>query len=197
MNKVAVLLHHQTTLIMKTQTFKQTAKVGVAGSLFNQLMANNQSIPEVGKGATQLHYSDRSCYEVIEVSPDLKTVRLEELDAEAAVKPSPIGHQNWILKPTGRFITVEWKYGSWKRICRPIVFTKEFIEEANDNGFAAVAAYLRKKDSATFKKIFTREDGEPAGTAQKVVEGITRKSKTYSTIKLLFGVKDYYYDWSF
>ena len=182
---------------MKTQTFRQTAKVGVAGSLFNQLMANNQSIPEVGKGATQLHYSDRSCYEVIEVSPDLKTVRLEELYAEAAVKPSPMGHQNWILKPTGRFITVEWKYGSWKRIGRPIVFTKEFVEEANDNGFVAVAAYLQKKDPAAYKKIFTREGGQQAVTAQKVVKGITRQSKTYETIKLLFGVKDYYYDWEF
>lgn len=187
---------------MKTQTFKQTAKVGVAGSLFNQLMANNQSIPEVGKGATQLHnYSDRSCYEVIEVSPDLKTVRLEELDAEAAVKPSPIGHQNWILKPTGRFITVEWKYGSWKRIGRPIVFTKKFVEEANDNGFFSVAAYLQKNYSEVYKEIYFFKDKE--GREQhsvmpcKVVEGITRQSKTYKTIKLLFGVKDYYYDWEF
>jgi len=31
----------------------QRAKVGVAGSFFNQLMSNNASIPEVGKGYDQ------------------------------------------------------------------------------------------------------------------------------------------------
>lgn len=45
-------------------------------------MGNNQTIPVVGEGATSLHYSDRTCYEVIEVSEDLKTVKLEALDAE-------------------------------------------------------------------------------------------------------------------
>jgi hypothetical protein len=67
---------------MKTKTkFQQRAKVGVAGSFHNQLMSNNATLPEVGKGATELHYTDRTCYEVIEVSEDKMTVKLERLEA--------------------------------------------------------------------------------------------------------------------
>lgn len=54
--------------------FKQKRSVGSAGGFFNQLMGNNASLPEVGKGATILHYSDRSAYEVLEVSDDKKDV---------------------------------------------------------------------------------------------------------------------------
>src|SRR5690606_29571793 len=48
----------QNTKNMKT-SFQQKAKIGQAGSFVNQLMANNSSIPEVGKGATVLMYTDR------------------------------------------------------------------------------------------------------------------------------------------
>lgn len=109
------------------KTFKQKSKVGVAGSFFNQLMGNNESLPEVGKGVTELMYSDRHAYEVIEVSDDFKTVRLEELDArfDPAFGEPQMGHQNWILEPTGRFKTVVWKWGSWKVKIRRVTFTKE------------------------------------------------------------------------
>ena len=59
------------------------------------MMSNNISIPEVGKGATQLHYSDRTCYEVIEVSKDGMSAKLEALDAEWDKSlPGGEGHQN-------------------------------------------------------------------------------------------------------
>ena len=51
---------------------KQSAKIGIAGSFINQMMSNNSTLPEVGKEATVMHYTDRSCYEVIEVSKDYK-----------------------------------------------------------------------------------------------------------------------------
>lgn len=70
-------------------------------------MSNNASLPVVGKGATQLHYSDRSCYEVIEVSKDGKTVILEYLEAKwDSTKQGGQGHQNWILEPTGQHKTL-------------------------------------------------------------------------------------------
>ena len=106
---------------MKNTQFVQKAKVGVAGNFFNQLMSNNASTPEVGRGATEMHYTDRTCYEVISVSDDLKTVRLEALDAE--IDPAYLkslngrdctGHQNWIFKPTGRFLTVVYRHGAWR-----------------------------------------------------------------------------------
>ena len=123
----------------------QKAKVGVAGSFFNQLMSNNCTIPEVGKGATQMHYTDRTCYEVVNVSEDGKGATLEVLDAVADTsKYCEIGHQNWILNPTGRFVEIRWRHGAWK------VKT-------------------------------TLHDG----------------STSWDKIRIIFGCKDYYYDWSF
>ena len=165
---------------MKKQ-FKQKAKVGVAGLFQNQMMGNNSTLPEVGKGATQLHYSDRSCYEVIEVSEDFKTVKLECLDAEwDRTKANGQGHQNWILKPTGQYITVVWKWGAWRIKGQKIMFTEQYAEKLGS-------------------KFYGSEDYEKchAGGKLIVVEGITELVTEYNKISLLFGVKDYHYDWEF
>ncbi len=171
---------------METTTKKQKAKL--SGSFHNYLIANNQSIPEVGKGATQLHYSDRTCYEVIEVSEDGKTVKLESLDAEwDRTKEGGQGHQNWILNPTGNFTTVIWRNNAWRIKCRVIHFTKEFTENRlNTNSYA-------KSMTESEREAVYAGDVRP----QKVVEGITEVRYEYPKIKLLFGTKDYYYDWSF
>ena len=45
------------------------------GSLINHVLATSgQAIPVVGKGATELLWSDRRAYEVLKVSEDLKHV---------------------------------------------------------------------------------------------------------------------------
>ena len=107
----------QTNKIMKNSEKVQRAKVGVAGSFFNQLMSNNSTLPEVGKGATQMMYSDRYCFEVKEVSEDGKRVILESLDARADLsKPCPMGHQNWILEPTGQLSEIRWRHGAWRML---------------------------------------------------------------------------------
>lgn len=169
---------------------RQRAKVGVAGSFINQMMSNNATLPKVGEGATILHYTDRDCCEVISVSEDGKTVKLEHLDAEwDKTKQGDIGHQNWILKPTGRFFTLVWKQNAWRTVSNEIVFTNEFIEQANAKGIYALARALTPEQY----QLIYNGDVRP----QAVVEGITRMKKTYSKVKILFGVKDYYYDWSF
>jgi hypothetical protein len=182
---------------MKTKTkFQQRAKVGVAGSFHNQLMSNNATLPEVGKGATELHYTDRTCYEVIEVSEDKMTVKLERL--EARIDPEylkqlkggdSVGHQNWVFDPTGQFITVVWRQGAWRIKVRKIKFTKDIIETAIAVGFSSPARILtpEQHDAVYANNVWP----------QNVVDGITRETFEYPKIKLLFGVKDYYYDWSF
>jgi hypothetical protein len=178
---------------MKRDTkFRQKQKVGVAGSFINQMMGNNDILPEVGKGATELHYTDRTCYEVIEVSDDYKTVKLEALDAKvdpAFVGKTDVGHQNWILEPTGRFLTVVWNRGAWRAKSSRTVFTNEFIAEAEKKGIFACARALTPEQH---KEIYG-DDILP----QKVVPGITREKTTYTKLNLIFGRKDYYYDWSF
>jgi hypothetical protein len=44
------------------------------GSVTNWMMAHNNNLPIVGKGMTQLMWSDRYAYEVMEVSQDGKKV---------------------------------------------------------------------------------------------------------------------------
>lgn len=177
---------------MKTE-FRQKAKVGVAGSFFNQLMSNNATLPEVGKGATEMLYTDRQVYEVIEVSKDYKTVKLEKLEAKidpeylkALKGGDSIGHQNWVFEPTGQFMTVVWKWGSWKVKRKVIRFTKAFKDNATT--FALACSLTEEQRQAVYGN-----DVRP----HNVVPGITEEGYEYTTIKLLFGVKDYYYDWSF
>lgn len=177
--------------------FRQKQRVGVAGSFINQMMGNNDILPEVGKGATLLHYTDRTCYEVIEVSKDFKTVKLEALDARIDPEylkslngADCIGHQNWILEPTGRFSTVVWRHGAWRSKVEVVKFTKEFIAKAEqaNNGMALYKSLTPEQHKAIYG-----DDIRP----QNVLEGITEKRFEYNKLNLIFGRKDYYYDWSF
>jgi hypothetical protein len=177
---------------METKIKKQTKKL-TGGSFINHLMANNSTIPVVGKGATVLLYSDRKCYEVIEVSKDSKTVKLEDLQAICDKSlGGGIGHQNWILTPNGYFTTIVWRHNGWYIKGEEIVFTKEFIEKCESEGIYSFAAHLKKTDIELFNKIW---DGQVF--PHNVVEGITKLKNTYSKINIIFGTKDYYYDWSF
>ena len=171
---------------MKTQ-FEQKAKVGEAGSFVNQLMANNSTIPVVGKGATELLYSDRRCYEVIEVSEDLKTVKLELLDARAALGEQQIGHQNWIFEPTGQFITIVWRNNAWRKKTDYVKFTKEFKARVGEG-----SSYFRSLTKEQRQAVY----GDSV-FPQNVVEGITRSAVKYDRIRIIFGVRNYHYDWEF
>lgn len=178
--------------------FRQKHKVGVAGNFINQIMANNDILPEVGKGATEMHYSDRTCYEVLEVSEDFKTVKLEALNAvidpeylKSLNGKDCIGHQNWVFEKTGRFCTVVWRNNAWRVKREVVTFTKEYIakieEEMKDkHSYAATLTDEQRKQ-------IYGDDIRP----QNVVEGITRKKFEYNKKNLIFGRKDYYYDWSF
>ena len=167
---------------------QQTQKLSRnVGSFFNHLMSNNNSIPKVGEGATQMHYTDRTCYEVIEVSKDLKKVKLEYLEAEAVKDMQlPTGHQSWNLKPTGHFIEVVYRHNAWRKKVKVIQFTKEFI--AKHGNFSYVKALTAEQLEAIYgNEVYP----------QNVVEGITQEATEYHKINILFGVKDHYYDWSF
>jgi len=159
----------------------QKAKVGVAGSFFNQMMSNNATLPIVGKGATQMHYTDRSCFEVIEVSKDGKTARLESLTASAdKTQQGGHGHQNWIFTPSGYFMTVQWRHNAWRQKGQRVMFTDKYAE--------TLGAGFHGSDD--YNKVYI--DGKMV-----VVEGITELITEWHKIKIIFGVKDFHYDWSF
>lgn len=168
---------------------KQTAKVGVAGSFFNQLMGNNSSFPVVGQGATIMHYTDRSVAEVVEVSPDGNEVKIEHLQAiHDKTKAGGHGHQNWLFQPTGRFETLVWKNGVWKIKSEKIVYTKEILQKMEEAKAWSVTDII----SAEQKENLLDEFCE-----LRLVDGITKKKTVYTKVSIIFGVRDYHYDWSF
>jgi hypothetical protein len=120
---------------------KQKQQLKETGSFFNYLMANNSSIPVVGKGATILLYSDRKVAEVIEVSKDGKKVVIEHLNAKNIGKQ--FGEQDWEFSPSGINQTIVWRNNAWR------------------------------------------------------IEVNIGDKKVYDKINILFGAKNYYYDYSF
>jgi hypothetical protein len=190
LNPFTLIHQYNEPRMTTTKQFQQRHKVGVAGSFINQMMSNNATLPEIGKGATKMHYTDRTCYEVVEVSDDKKTVKLERLEAVADPNfKNDIGHQNWILNPTGQFVTVVWRRDAWRIKSTVIRFTKKFVASAEAAGHFAIARALTPEQHAAVYG----DDIRP----RNVVDGITESAFEYSKINLLFGVKDYYYDWSF
>lgn len=165
---------------MQNTEKRQIAKVGVSGSFFNQLMSNNATIPEVGKGATQMLYSDRNCFEVVEVSKDGKTVKLQHLNALPRVAGSQMGHQDWGFAELDRFTTIQWRHNAWRKKIETIVYTDSFLGKI-ENGISKFDDYK----SVVYDKLGNRS----------VVEGITELKVEWHKINILFGVKDYHYDW--
>ena len=171
---------------------QQSRKVGAAGSFSNQMMGNNSTEPKVGEGATVLLYSDRHCYEVVSVSEDGNTAVLEALEAVANPEfKNGEGHQNWVLNPTGQHSVVTWWHGAWHWVQTEVVFTKEFEDKMAAQGVMFIGQYLRRNEPELSDKIYGDRP-----MPSRVVEGITRAKKAYSKVSIIFGVKDYYYDWT-
>lgn len=161
---------------------KQSRKVGVAGGFFNQMMGNNSTVPVVGQGATELHYSDRTPYQVIEVSEDGNHAIIEEYDAK--IDPEYLkslngrdcmGHQNWVYEPNGRKRKIEWRRNKWCSVGEQIVFIKSVRDAAEAAGFSAIARYLSNELRVLNHQEIIYEGFSPE-VAVNVYNGITGKS---------------------
>jgi len=112
-----------------------------------QLLSGNKHIkPTVGEGATQIRGFARDCFEVVSVSDDERTVVLEELtavpDVDNMFDPEEEGHQCWILKPSGKFVTVTFMDNGWFKVEKEIsVFTGQEIDS-----FTKIDIFFGKKD---------------------------------------------------
>ena len=95
---------------------KNKIKLGTeTGSLMNYLMGNNITVPVVGEGATVLGYTDRHAYEVIEVSPDFRSVTIQRYNPKR-IDTDGIGdsqeYEYEELYPHTDHIV--WKWNSWR-----------------------------------------------------------------------------------
>lgn len=168
------------------QPLKQTAKI--QGSIHNSMMANNASLPEVGKGATQLHWSDRDPYEVLEVSKDGKSCTIQALKVNWEGCEPYSGYANITDELTSVPIKLVYKWKAWRVAREVFVYTDKWL--ARSGGFGA--SYLSDEQN----KLVYGEQGteEWTGMPIRVVEGITYKKMEYNVIKILFGSKSHYRD---
>ena len=185
---------------MKTQK-KQTRKVGVAGGFINQMMGNNQTLPKVGEGMTELMYSDRRAYEVLEVNGDSCLVDkyhpkrtdkngLSEMQTyeykELSGNPRKL---TWRNKKGGCWC---WEYNEIRVIPKVI---KE-LEQKSEKYF--VGDQIEEVyGQEVYNEIFRINAPEDEGTYEKglkLVEGITKEYTNYSPVSVIFGTKEEYYD---
>jgi hypothetical protein len=171
--------------ITKMKDMKQTSKVmKTTGSFMNYLMGNNSTILVVGKGATILHWTDRSAYEVMSVSEDLKTVVVRQynpqrIDGLGMSESQEYSYEPENLNPCEE--TIVWKWNAWRKVHKKIMFTKEYSSTIGPNWF-------RSEDS---KNCYDENAN------LKLIEGKTHVVTEYEKINILWGVKRHYYDFSF
>jgi len=87
------------------------------GSLVNHVMSKSGTKPEVGKGATELLWSDRHAYFVNEVSKDGKECVIERADAVRIDKNgmSECQDYKYLRKDDADQITLRYRYDQWMR----------------------------------------------------------------------------------
>lgn len=156
------------------------------GSIINQILSNSPTKPIVGMGATELLYTDRIPYEVISVSEDGKEVVIEKYDAKANPDSDnlQIGHQDWVLYPTGQYITLRKRNGSWRSKSETIEFLDEYLAFVDSLDIGNQERY------DNYKKPLFDDNGD-----LKLVEGKTKKVVSWHKKNIVFGRKEYYYCW--
>lgn len=153
------------------------------GSLTNYLIGNSKDqTPIVGQGATELRWTDRQAYEVLEVSEDGKSCIIQSCGEHRIDNGDYFTEdQEYSYTPDERFPKIElvFKYGSWRRKIKTIDFCSEEI---------ANLPLKSKIDLGLF---------QDSGVGLKLVEGFTKIKTSYDKINIKFGIKQSYRDPSF
>ncbi len=156
------------------------------GSLMNYLMGNNKSIPEVGKGATILQWSDRHAYEVLSVENDGTRVKLQRYNSKRIDSNGMSDVQEYEYKELlqNSEIVIVWKFDSWRQEVRSVEFTSAFLKTISEMG--------NFHESPDYKEIFPDDSIFPA-----LIKGKTRIVVKYPKINVIWGLKQEYNDYSF
>jgi len=96
-----------------TKNFKQRYRAS-SGSFVNMLMANNSSVPVIGEGATELMYTDRHAYTVIDFDPKRKTAKIQRCDPKRTDNLGMSDAQCYdYSKHTDEILTLKYRYNNW------------------------------------------------------------------------------------
>lgn len=156
------------------------------GSFINLMMGNNASIPVVGEGATELLWTDRHTYKVIEFDEAKKMCKIQRYEPERIDNYGMSVYK--YEKLTEEVKTLVYRNRAWRQKCRSIRYRKDWMDK-------------QPKGTYFFAKNLTPEQHQEIYGCemhpQNVVEGITEEYFTFPKINIIFGVLDEYYDFSF
>ena len=174
--------------IRKIMKQKQSKLGTQTGSFINWMMSSNSSMPQIGMGATELHWSDRTPWEVIDIANDGKKVTIRSMSHDALQNASEIGmgHQAWDIQPNpnGEVRILEWKWNAW-RYQTSHYHVSEQWDKANDSN----RSYMSKDDYWEWR-VYTSENKENFPELFKL-------KHQWNPMRILFGRAEYYYDWEF
>ena len=154
------------------------------GSFQNWMMSHNNTIPEIGKGATELHWTDRTPYEVLDVSNGGKSALIRRYNVKAS-KTMQMGEQAWDLIPDteSEGIWVHWKWGAWRTKSERYYNTDKYWEDFEHN--------KNTMDIQDFKAWMTKH--EDKSQYPEYFEYYMEWHKR----NLIFGFAEHHYDWEF
>jgi isopentenyldiphosphate isomerase len=143
------------------------------GSVINHLMSSSSKLPQVGKGMTELLWTDRHAYQVMSVSNDFKNIIVQRCDARRTdnlgMTDSGQQYDYSCLHPYQYKLTFRNKI--WKWVIDEIVY--------------------QEKDTA-FNAANFSENGD-----LKYIPGITTIQTSYKKANVVFGIQQEYEDPSF
>ena len=150
------------------------------GSVHNYLMGNNNTLPQVGEGATELLWTDRNAYDVTFVSEDGKQCKIRACNAIRTDKNGYFTEsQDYKYEPNleANEQLLVYRNGSWRKVVEQILWTQEALQLSGDE---------RQKYI-----------GENTTNLTEVIDGITYLKRSYPKINIIFGTRREYRDPSF
>jgi hypothetical protein len=176
---------------------KQTRKVGVAGGFFNQMMGNNETIPKVGEGATELMYSDRHAWEVIKTNEDGSECTIQRYKSKRIDNLGMSDSQSYeyteLSEEKRNLVWRKKKGGCWCEHSKEVRLIPSFKKhlEANSTKFW-FGDMVEEVYGKEMKEALYDSEGRMV-----VLENVSKQYDNYHPISIIFGVKREYYDFSF
>lgn len=165
----------------KIMTTKQKGiTLAEAGSLQNYLMSYNSTVPEVGQYCTELMYSDRRAWKVIEVGDNGLSCIVQLIDVICTDYYAGDYEEKGLLDS---FMHLSFKKGHWG-------IDSEVVE------FTPLINKLYETDPAEARRILENNNVfQGVGNPLRLVPGLTKIKKVRSNIKVIFSSKfDHYVD---
>nr|AKH47397.1 hypothetical protein [uncultured marine virus] len=185
---------------MSNQAKVQTRKVGVAGGFINQMMGNNSTTPVVGEGATILMYSDRSAYEVIEVSKDGNSCVIRKMDTKNI--GTSYGDERYTYHSNPNNYTKNLEWSNKKQCWGSVGYSVQIIKALKNKyykqyGWGSTEILLKENGIESYQHLYEDPNADNYYNQMMIIEGVTKKYKNFNKVSIIFGTMEQYRDPSF